>query len=161
MDQNLAIAQEKKQIRFNFQSLVLFGVLLIVMIISALLSPKFLTYPNIMNVLQQVSMIMLTGSAATILMISGNFDLSVGMVLAFTGVIHAFMSKNGIPTTVSMIMAILIGSSFGLINGVLVAYLKITPVIATLGTMYIARRGDCGACGRCSAGSGDPRPTAP
>jgi ribose/xylose/arabinose/galactoside ABC-type transport system permease subunit len=92
-----------------------------------------------MNVLMQVSMVMLTGSAAVLLMISGNFDLSVGMVLAFTGVMHAFMSKNGIPTNLSMVIAILIGSCFGLINGALVVRLKITPVIATLGTMYVAR----------------------
>ncbi len=84
-------------------------------------------------------MIMLTGSAATLLMISGNFDLSVGTVLAFTGVMHAFMSKNGVPTNVSMILSVLVGSGFGLINGYLVAFLNITPVIATLGTMYAAR----------------------
>jgi ribose/xylose/arabinose/galactoside ABC-type transport system permease subunit len=139
MNQSIALNKKKKGVRFNFQSLVLVGILFLIMFVSALLTPKFFTYANMMNVLQQVAMIMLTGSAATILMISGNFDLSVGMVLAFTGVIHAFMSKNGIPTTASMIIAILIGSAFGLINGVLVAFLKITPVIATLGTLYIAR----------------------
>ncbi len=139
MKPNLLQAQQKRYIKLDLQIFLLVGVLAVIMIVSAILTDKFLTYPNIMNVLQQVAMIMLTGSAATILMISGNFDLSVGMVLAFTGVMHAFMSKNGIPTGVSMVLAILIGSGFGLLNGYLVAYLKITPVIATLATMYTAR----------------------
>jgi len=121
------------------QILLLVGVLLAVMITSTILKPRFLSYGNIMNVLTQISMIMLTGSAATLLMISGSFDLSVGMVLSLTGVMHAFMSKNGIPTNMSIFFAILIGSAFGFANGFMVVKLKITSVIATLGTMYIAR----------------------
>jgi ribose/xylose/arabinose/galactoside ABC-type transport system permease subunit len=126
-------------LRIDMQILVLLGVLVLIMAVSAVLTTHFMSYVNIMNVLMQVSMVMLTGSAAVLLMISGNFDLSVGMVLAFTGVMHAFMSKNGIPTNVSFVIAILIGTCFGLINGALVVFLKITPVIATLGTMYVAR----------------------
>jgi ribose/xylose/arabinose/galactoside ABC-type transport system permease subunit len=123
----------------DIQILLLLVVLVLIMGVSTVLTPHFMSYVNIMNVFMQVAMVMLTGSAAVLLMISGNFDLSVGMVLAFTGVMHAFMSKNGVPTNLSMVIAILIGSGFGLINGALVVILKITPVIATLGTMYIAR----------------------
>ncbi len=125
--------------KIDWKSVLLFGILVLVMVISSILTPKFLTVTNIMNVIMQVSMIMLVGSAATLLMISGNFDLSVGMVLALSGVMHAFMSKNGIPTNVSIILVILIGAGLGLLNGVMVAHLKITPVIATLGMMYVAR----------------------
>ena len=123
----------------NLQLLLLLGILVLVMAVSTALTPKFLSYVNMVNVLMQVAMIMLTGSAAVLLMISGNFDLSAGMVLALTGVMHAFMSKAGIPTTVSIVLATLIGSVFGLINGAMVTGLKITPVIATLGTMYVAQ----------------------
>jgi ribose/xylose/arabinose/galactoside ABC-type transport system permease subunit len=109
------------------------------MVISTILTPKFLTYANIMNVIMQVSMIMLIGSAATLLMISGNFDLSVGTVLALCAVMHAVMSKSGIPTNVSLLLAISIGACLGVINGIMVVHLNITPVIATLGMMYVAR----------------------
>ncbi len=77
----------------NVQILLLLGILILVMAVSTILTPKFLTYVNLVNVMMQIAMIMLTGSAAVILMISGNFDLSAGMVLALTGVMHAFMSK--------------------------------------------------------------------
>jgi ribose transport system permease protein len=125
--------------RVDIQIILLVGILFFIMAVSTVLTPKFLSYVNMVNVLMQVAMIMLTGSAAVILMIAGNFDLSVGMVLALSGVMHAFMSKNGVPTGVSMMLATLIGSGFGLINGALVTGLRITPVIATLGTMYVAQ----------------------
>ncbi|MGA2477999.1 MAG: ABC transporter permease [Spirochaetia bacterium] len=123
----------------TIQLLILVGILLLIMVVATILTPKFLSYVNMVNVLMQVAMIMLTGSAAVLLMIAGNFDLSVGMVFALTGVMHAFLSKNGVPTALSMVVTILIGSAFGLINGAMVTKLKITPVIATLGTMYVAQ----------------------
>ena len=125
--------------RVDIQLIFLVGILLLIMVVSTVLTPKFLSYVNMVNVLMQVAMIMLTGSAAVMLMIAGNFDLSVGMVLALSGVMHAFMSKNGVPTGVSMMLATLIGSGFGLVNGAMVTGLRITPVIATLGTMYVAQ----------------------
>lgn len=87
----------------------------------------------------QVSLIVLTGAGATLLMISGNFDLSVGSVLAVVGVMHAFMSKYWIPTSLSIIASLILGALIGLLNGLMVSKLKITPIIATLGTMYAAR----------------------
>jgi ribose transport system permease protein len=125
--------------RVDLQLVLLVGILVFIMAVSTVLTPKFLSYVNMVNVLMQVAMIMLTGSAAVMLMIAGSFDLSVGMVLALSGVMHAFMSKNGVPTGLSMVIATLIGSVFGLMNGAMVTGLKITPVIATLGTMYVAQ----------------------
>lgn len=139
MQADITTAGGRKHRAVNLQLLLLIGILILVMAVSTALTPKFLSYVNMVNVLMQVAMIMLTGSAAVLLMISGNFDLSAGMVLALTGVMHAFMSKAGIPTTVSIVLATLIGSVFGLINGAMVSGLKITPVIATLGTMYVAQ----------------------
>jgi len=130
---------EAKSRKVKSQILVLVGVLFAVMLVATVLKPRFLTYTNIMNVMTQNAMVVLTGSAAVLLMVSGNFDLSVGMVLSLTGVLHAFMSKNGIPTNGSIVMATLVGTLFGLMNGVMVTKLNIPSVIATLGTMYIAR----------------------
>jgi ribose/xylose/arabinose/galactoside ABC-type transport system permease subunit len=134
-----AVAKEQRSRRVKSQILILVGILLVVMITATVLKPRFLTYSNIMNVMTQNAMVVLTGSAAVLLMVSGNFDLSVGMVLSLTGVMHAFMSKNGIPTNGSIVVATLIGTAFGLMNGVMVTKLNIPSVIATLGSMYIAR----------------------
>jgi ribose transport system permease protein len=139
MQADITHAGARKRGAVDLQILLLLAILILVMAVSAILTPKFLTYVNLVNVMMQIAMITLTGSAAVILMIAGNFDLSAGMVLALTGVMHAFMSKAGIPATVSLLLATLIGAVFGLINGAMVSGLKITPVIATLGTMYVAQ----------------------
>ena len=130
---------QNKRIHIDVQSVVLFGILIVIMLISSILSPKFLTFVNIQNVIQQVSLIMLVGSAVVILMIGGNFDLSVGSVLAFSGIMFAYMCKNGITTYTSMFLAIMIGVFFGFLNGILVIKLKVGSIIATLATMNIAR----------------------
>ena len=139
MQADLTLKSGRRGATLDIQLLILVGILVLVMAVSTALTPRFLSYVNMINVLMQVAMIMLTGSAAVLLMISGAFDLSVGMVLALTGVMYAFMSKNGIPTPLALVLSILIGSGFGLLNGALVVGLKITPVIATLGTMYVAQ----------------------
>jgi ribose/xylose/arabinose/galactoside ABC-type transport system permease subunit len=139
MKEDITQPGARRQGTVNLQIVLLLAILVVVMGVSTALTPKFLTYVNLVNVMMQIAMITLTGSAAVILMIAGAFDLSAGMVLALTGVMHAFMSKAGIPTTVSLLLATLIGAVFGLINGAMVSGLKITPVIATLGTMYVAQ----------------------
>ena len=101
----------------DLQKFVMVGVLVVIMAAFAIATPKFLTYVNLENVFMQVALILLTGSAATLLMISGNFDLSVGSVVAFTGVMHALMSKYGVPTLASIVLASVIGGICGLVNG--------------------------------------------
>ena len=115
------------------------GVIISIFIFFAVFAPNFLTAQNLMFVILKVSTIIIVATAATLLMITGNFDLSVGSVLAFSGIMHAYMSKHGIPSSLSVVFAVGWGMLFGYLNGLTVARLKITPVIATLGTMYVAR----------------------
>jgi ribose/xylose/arabinose/galactoside ABC-type transport system permease subunit len=81
----------------------------------------------------------MTGCAVTLLMISGNLDLSVGSTVALTGVVHAFLCQSGVATSLSFVLATGVGVLVGLVNALTVVKLKITPFIATLGTMYIGR----------------------
>jgi ribose transport system permease protein len=129
----------KRRIHFDVQALVLFGIMVVIIIISSILSPKFFTFVNIQNITQTVSLVMLVGSAAVMLMIAGNFDLSVGSVMALSAIMFAFMCKHGIPTYFAMVLAIGIGAFFGLINGFLVNKLRVGSIIATLATLNIAK----------------------
>lgn len=119
--------------------LMTLGILIIIMIILSLLSPKFFTYNNLMNVIRQVSFVVIVGSSACLLMITGNMDLSVGSILALTGVTSAMLCTKGIPVFWSAVIAISVGILFGVMNGFLVTKLRVTCVIATLGSMYVAR----------------------
>ncbi|MBU9726748.1 ABC transporter permease [Diplocloster modestus] len=119
--------------------LITLSILIVLVVVLSILAPEFLTYNNMMNVLRQVTFVIITGSAATMLMITGHMDLSVGSLLALSGVVFAVCAMNDIPLFLSGILGIGVGFAFGVLNGILVTKLKVTHVIATLGSMYVAR----------------------
>lgn len=123
----------------SIQLIVTFLILIFLMATITLITPRFLSVNNISNVLVQVSLVMITGTAVTLLLISGNIDLSVGGVVGQAAVLYAFLARAGMPLEYAVLVATLSGSLIGYINGLLVGRLKITPVIATLGTMSITR----------------------
>lgn len=121
------------------QELVIVGVLFFLLVVLSILRPEFLTYNNITNVLRQTSAIIIAGCAVTLLMISGNFDLSIGSIMAISGVMSAIFVTKGMPLPVAILSAVLLGSIVGVVNGFLVIYMKVPSIIATLGTMYTVR----------------------
>ncbi|MDC7235094.1 MAG: ABC transporter permease [Spirochaetales bacterium] len=109
-------------------------------VVLAILSPYFFTVKNIINVLNQVSIIGIIAIGATIVLISGGLDLSPGAVVAVAGVMAAHFGHPGeYPLIVPVLVALVTGLVFGMANGVLTAYGKIPPFIVTLGTMTIGR----------------------
>jgi ribose transport system permease protein len=130
----------KKSFRqIDQQKIVLIGIIIVIMIILTILSPKFLQVNNFVNILLQLAPLIIVASAANLLMITGNFDLTVGSVFAFSAIMHAYMTKHGIPIQVSIILACIMAIVWGITNGVMVGILNVNPVIATMGTMYAAR----------------------
>lgn len=123
----------------SIQLIVTFSILILLMAGITFLTPRFLNMTNISNVMVQVSLVVITGTAVTLLLISGNIDLSVGGVVGQAAVLYAFLARAGIPLEYAVLLATLSGSLIGYLNGLLVGKLKITPVIATLGTMSITR----------------------
>jgi len=123
----------------DLQKLVILGILVFVALVFFALNNRFLSQANILFILRQSSFVIMTGCAVTLLMISGNLDLSVGSTVALTGVVHAFLCQSGMATGLSFILATGVGVLVGLVNALTVVKLKITPFIATLGTMYVGR----------------------
>lgn len=123
----------------TLQQLVILGVLVLLMAIMSLLTDKFATEANLTNVLRQTTPVIIAACAATMIMISGGLDISVGGVIAVSGVVAAKLATLGVPLAIALIAGVLSGAFVGVINGFLIVNLKITPVIATLGTMSIAR----------------------
>ena len=115
------------------------GLVLLCVVVS-LLSPHFLTTTNLLNILQQISIVSVIAVGMTFVIISGGIDLSVGSIVAFTGLIMAILMKSaGLPVGVTIAAGLVCGSLMGLVNGLLVAELRLPPFIATLGMMSIAR----------------------
>lgn len=125
--------------RVDLQKLVLLGILLFITVVFSILNPRFISGFNLMYVLVQNSFVIISACAVTLLMISGQLDLSVGSTVCLAGMAHAWLSRAGVPVGLSLPLGILVGLLVGLVNSVLVVRLKITPFIATLGTMYMGR----------------------
>ena len=116
------------------------GILILVGIVFSLTTDRFLTVENLTNVLRQVSFVGITSCAVTLVMVAGGLDLSVGSVVAIAGVVAAkFAADAGWPLGAAFGMGILAGAVFGSLNAFLVVGLRINPVIATLGTLYMGR----------------------
>jgi ribose transport system permease protein len=107
--------------------------------ILAILSPDFLTLSNLMNILNQVSLNGLVAVGMTFVILTGGIDLSVGSILALTGVLLAAMLKGGTPDFLAILAALALGTVFGLANGAAVARFKLQPFIATMAFMTIFR----------------------
>jgi ribose/xylose/arabinose/galactoside ABC-type transport system permease subunit len=76
---------------------------------------------------------------ATIVIISGGFDLSVGSVMAASGMLAAFVINQGQSNLVGVVLALMLGCVIGLLNGFVIGYLRINPLIATLAMLSIVR----------------------
>ncbi|WP_435170285.1 ABC transporter permease [Falsirhodobacter sp. 1013] len=105
----------------------------------AMASPAFLSVNNGLTVLLQTAVIGLLGIGLTLVIITGGIDLSVGSVLALSGVVSAMSVKAGLPVMPAMCVGILAGAACGAFNGLVITRLRIPPFVATLGMMLIAR----------------------
>lgn len=122
-----------------FREFILLLVIIAFAIIMALSSPIFLTRLNIEAIMLALSVEATIAVGMVILLISGGLDLSVGSTLAFVGVVTGLTLNAGAGTLPSILIGLLAALGVGLINGSLVAKLKINPFITTLGTMITIR----------------------
>jgi ribose transport system permease protein len=118
----------------------LVAVLIIFGLIMTIISPVFLTWPNIEAILLGLSVEGTIAIGMVILLISGGLDLSVGSTLAFTGVVTGLALMNlGLPSPVAILLGLLAALAVGLANAMLVSKLKINPFITTLGMLITVR----------------------
>ncbi|WP_059104766.1 ABC transporter permease subunit [Shouchella shacheensis] len=114
------------------------GLIAIVVIIS-ILNPSFLSLPNLLNVLRQVSINALIAFGMTFVILTGGIDLSVGAILALSGAVTATLLSAGVDPVLAILVGLLVGAILGAINGFIIAKGKVAPFIATLATMTIYR----------------------
>lgn len=109
-------------------------------IILSFISRNFLTTTNLLNVLRQISINGILAIGMTIVCLTGGIDLSVGSIVAFSGIIAAgFLRDKEYPIVLVLLIAILAGGLLGLYNGYFVAYRNAAPFVVTLSMMTIAR----------------------
>ena len=114
--------------------------LLVLIIYFSFGSEYFLTGSNVVNVLRQSAVTGISAVGLTYVMLTGGIDLSIGAVIGLTAVTAAScMAKLGLSPILACIIALALGALIGLINGILVNYVEIPALIATLGVMTSVR----------------------
>jgi ribose transport system permease protein len=123
-----------------FHRLLAFSGLIALIVVFSLASPNFMQTQNILAILQATSVNGVLAIAATLVIITGGIDLSVGTLMTFCAVITGvILTYLGLPLPLGVIGAILAGSLVGFTSGTIIAKLKVPPFIATLGMMLIMK----------------------
>lgn len=104
-----------------------------------LLSDRFLTASNLLNVLRQATINGIIAVGMTYVILTAGIDLSVGSVLALATVVAADLMQRGLPVPLGVLAGLGVGTLAGLVNGLLIARTGIPPFVVTLGMMTVAR----------------------
>jgi ribose transport system permease protein len=111
---------------------IAFILLITIGLLASLLSDVFLTPQNLVNILSAIAVIGIVALGQTMLIISGNFDMSVASVLGFAGIVAVATQRLGLLP--SILLALLGGVIVGAVNGLIVTRARANPFLVTLGT---------------------------
>ena len=125
----------------DWMSLVGIAILIVVFSIISYVkfgAQYFLTWSNWKNILLQSSTVAIVALGQSIMLLTGNFDLSLGRMVCLTSCVGAILMKNvGMSTGLAILIMFAIGLAVGAVNGFMVSYVGVPAMIATLGTQYI------------------------
>jgi len=118
--------------------------LVIICIALSFASPEFLTTSTLTNIMVQVSVVGIAAVGGTFVIITSGIDLSVGSLVALTGMVAATLMAGSTPDNVGLgiaglAVAIAVGAGVGALNGISIAWLRLVPFIVTLAMMAMAR----------------------
>jgi len=120
--------------RRNWIWMVLFAV----MVLLATTSSKFLTTGNLLNILRQVTIVGIVAVGVVVVLITGNFDLSVGAILTLAAVVSVQMQPIDAPRTVlSILVPLALGGAVGAANGGIIGLLRANSIIVTVGMQFV------------------------
>ena len=113
----------------------LIGFLLLVLFFSIVRPDAFARFSNLRNVVEQATTLAIAAAGVTMVMVTGDFDLSVGAIASLAGVVVAKLIVAGVGVVPAILVALCSGAILGAMNGLLVAYAGVSPFIGTLATM--------------------------
>jgi ribose transport system permease protein len=120
--------------------LLAFAALLVIIVVFSLLSPNFLQFDNVVGILLATTVNGVLALGVTFVIITGGIDLSIGTVMTLAAVMTAMvLTEWHLPIPLGIVAGLATGAVAGLVNGTLIAKLKIPPFIATLGMLSVAK----------------------
>lgn len=125
-------------LRVRFIGVLAFQALLCV--VFATLAPRFISWDNAQSILFTAAILAMAAAGQTLVVLTGNLDLSVGSIMGLCAyVVFDVTSQHPWLSALTIPFAVLLGAALGLVNGLLVTYLKIPSMVATLGTLSVYR----------------------
>jgi ribose transport system permease protein len=121
--------------KFLVQGGTTIALLLLIVFFFAMRPDVFLTFTNVRNILFQVSILAIISGAQTLVMVVGDFDLSLAATSSLAGSVAASLMLDGTSSVPAILVALAVGLGVGLANGFLVAYVGLSAFVATLATM--------------------------
>ena len=124
--------------KIDMQKLLAPAALVVLYVFFSFVGNNFFSLDTAKNILESSYYIGLMAFGVTFIIITGGIDLSLGTVMMCSALLGAYTFKQGWPLLVSVVLTILVGVVFGVLNGTMIAKLKLPPFIATLGTQYVS-----------------------
>lgn len=121
--------------RYLWQSSTVIALVVLIAVFTIAGRGVFLTPGNLTNIMNQVAILTIIAAAQTVVMVVGDFDLSVGTTATLSGASAAALMLGGVPVPLAILGGLGVGTLIGAINGVLVAFLGLSAFVATLATM--------------------------
>jgi ribose transport system permease protein len=115
------------------------GALGLMLLVLAVFIPQFRDLQNITNITRNFSFVGIVAMGMTLVILTGGIDLSVGSVWGMTAVVVAFLLTHGWPVPLAILVSLLAAGGIGLMNGLCITRLKMSPFVPTLATLSIAR----------------------
>ena len=116
-----------------------FAVLVLLLVAAQIYFGNFITPRNMSALLLDNAYLMVIAVGMTFVILTAGIDLSVGSVMAFTGILLAFLLSDGLPAAVAVPVILVAGAVIGLMIGILVQYFDVQPFIASLAGLFLAR----------------------
>ncbi|MCI5509443.1 MAG: ABC transporter permease [Oliverpabstia sp.] len=126
--------------KIGFNRLVLIGVLILMYVAFALLEPTFLKYNRILSALNYAYFLGFLALGVTFVIATGGIDFSIGTVMFCAALIGGqLIVKNGWPVAAAMLVSVGVGMFFGILNGFMVAYMKMPSFITSMASMLLSK----------------------
>ncbi|MEA4853741.1 MAG: ABC transporter permease [Christensenella sp.] len=138
-DNSRTLLQKNTTLRklLGSQSFYLILIIAAIGIVTTVINPKFISIDNIKGVLSQVSTLGLISAGVTVLIISGNFDISIGAIVGFASTMMCLSIENGAPDGIAMLVGLGVATGCSALNGALSVLFKAPSFIITLATTSI------------------------
>jgi ribose transport system permease protein len=136
---NFLTGKQGNFLRQNWVNFAFLAAFVLLMVITATMSDVFFTQRNLSNLLRQAVSNGLLSLGMLIVILTGGIDLSVGPIVALTGIMVAGFSNQGWPLWLAILACLVVGMAAGAVNGLFIARFKLQPFIVTLATLGAIR----------------------